>query len=217
MRMQLQESERQLQQKKKDEALAQMLHDSITGDLSLIMLAASGPEQTDKDKDLILSLSQEALRKTHAVIELLEENRHQTETPALCHGSDIRNLCCEKDAQMQQIGHTGEAHVIGDQNIPVNDECMQLIQELYANILRHCRNSTYTFAIKISEEGVSITQTNTCNDELQLQTHGGKRLELHRKTIEGLGERFTAARVEDSWTVSAWIPSSVPTRLAPAE
>lgn len=73
-----------------------MLHDSITGDLSLIMLAASGPEQTDKDKDLILSLSQEALRKTHAVIELLEENRHQTETPALCHGSDIRNLCREK-------------------------------------------------------------------------------------------------------------------------
>lgn len=57
--------------------------------------------------------------------------------------------------------------ISGDDSTVVSQECLDLVQELYANILRHAtaENATYDFAIKATPKGVRIMQSNECSGQ----------------------------------------------------
>lgn len=206
----LREVEQDLAQKNRDTNLARMLHDSVTGNLSLIMLLVDEIDPlAEKPKNMIRDLAQESLHKLHTAIDALDNCLPSTQifTDDLQEGSGIRELCLKKDKQMNEAGCHGEAMILGDETVLVPRESIDLIGELYANILRHCNGLVYSFAIKIQKEGVRIMQSNDYTDEWGASMSGGKGLALHRQAIEKRGGTLYTSKIEGSWLVNAWVPA----------
>lgn len=214
LQMELHATEQALAQKNRDAELAKMLHDSITNDLSLVMLMTDDPEEalTSEDVTRIHGLSGEALRKVHVAIRSLTDDSDDSDalTPATCTCANIRNLYRENDSQLAAIGYQGSAVISGDDSTVVSHECLDLVQELYANILRHAtaENATYDFAIKATPKGVRIMQSNECSGhDRKGIAPGGSGLLLHAKAIDALGGTFKTSIVDGLWIANAWIPA----------
>lgn len=204
----LQAAQQDLDRKNRDASLAKMLHDSVTGDLSLIMLLSNENDARDEETDnLIFSLSREALEKLHAAIDVIEGRSSPYHTQNIEGDVNyLRQLCREKDKQMNAAGCCGRTIVLGDEAALVPRECIELIQELYANIIRHCAGLPYNFVIKISSKGVRIIQSNEYADVSGSSISKGRGLSLHKQAIEKRGGTLHVNQVEDSWLVNTWIP-----------
>lgn len=212
-----------LNQRHREQELALAIHDSVTNDLSTILLIAQSDESgiidTSESLALIVKRAKHALNEAHHVIDLLEHG--DSKRAALQMGdsgkdaiSDLKSLCAAEDAKLSEFDIAGQTTIIGD--APLGSSCLQfaqeVLQELYANIKRHCapHSDEYSLILRTDIDGIRIAQTNTCDEKKHPMAgvRGGRGLQLHKERIERVGGHLWSNLESGTWTVNIWIPAT---------
>ncbi|MBW3078031.1 sensor histidine kinase [Bifidobacterium simiiventris] len=196
--------------------LARDLHDSITGDLTGIILLAQQniDDGTTQDPRLtdIMHLSEHALRNIRTMISTLSETTH-ADHPASKHAwTDIRRSIGEGQENLKRHGFTGHIDISVDASPCIEDatgtEIVHLITEIFANILRHgSAESNYYMIVTENDDAVTITQTNTVKEKMVSNLPAsGEGLRMHHMIITSLGGELRFNSEDNEWTLYALIP-----------
>lgn len=252
-------AERLLGRVTREQELAHMIHDSVANDMSTIaMLAwrAKGVEdgdERDEMLDAIYARSHHALDRVHEVIDVLNGKRELGElressgavdasgtVPQASHDSfdvTVEKYVEDQDRAMGMLGLAGVSRLntVPDTPVPepVRRATMGLLEEIYANIVRHCAMNeaagkpdagtrtpdgdgvaadgepAYSMFIDISRDGIAISEVNALADERRTLIHGRKHgdgLALQRATIESFGGTLNTSQQDGTWILSARIP-----------
>ena len=215
-RFELEKTTMRLEEQRRNMALARRIHDSVTNDLSTILLMANSADRegmTASEQREVISHIRSALKNVHQVIDLLNtsSNRRPEQDPVTLH--KVAEFCRDKDSHLRKHGFSGTSTVMGDsttRNIHMS-LVMELLNELYANILRHCTPSVdeYAIVIRCDSEGLRLVQTNSCNDGVQ-HVQGlpsGKGLDMYQSEIERTGGSMHTSYEDGSWTLNCMIPA----------
>ncbi|KAA8829403.1 hypothetical protein [Bifidobacterium tissieri] len=226
--------------KKKDILIQNMstanaLHDSISGNLSYIIIAVNyllnkTKQFTESNIDsaaileIIRDKSKESLISTRDIIHILSESRRHNK-----HSDELKNLSIDelndyiwaliskKTDDLLQIGLTGHVSSSGKllhkPNIEVQQLIISTITEVFANILRHSNNDEdYFFLITINENNINIHQGNgySCNVESLSASSPLPKSEYGiyslSKEIENIGGRVKYQRIDGCWLIHLNIP-----------
>lgn len=215
----LQIAERKLNQARRDNMLARQIHDAVSNDLSRIIMLANA-HADDDDYTTIAHQAQNALHHVHEVIDMLDSdpstdtrNKQIPRTCTLNFLDKMHQQCKAWDSYLQEKGISGLS-TIEHSNGYIDERCEEcaesIIHEAYTNILRHCqKNDEYYFNIKVSNNGIRITQTNSCNQgQSEIPgAHSGKGIELHRREVESIGGKFITSFEDNTWMLNVFIPS----------
>lgn len=223
-RHQLEQLRMELERKNRDNKLARLIHDSVTNDLSAILLLAEQLSGEDKEdvNEAIAVRARNALKEVHRVIDILDEVKttHNTldnsgTTGARLTIQGLTQLCAENDLELASLGYTGQSKVIIRTDAPVvtcPEVIKELLVELYANIVRHCKSGEdeYSLVILIEETGTRIIQTNTCRAGVQhfSDIPSGKGLDMYHSTLQSQGGKMHTNYQDDAWLVNCWLPRS---------
>ncbi len=223
-RHQLEQLQAELERKNRDNKLARLIHDSVTNDLSAILLISE--QLTDEDKkdvsETIAMRARNALKEVHRVIDILDEvktthntldNSGATDETLTVQG--LTQLCAENDLELASLGYTGQSKVIIRTVVPIAtcpEVIKELLGELYVNIVRHCKSGKdeYSLVILIEETGTRIIQTNTCRAGVQHFSGipSGKGLDMYRSALQSQGGKMYTNYQDDTWLINCWIPWS---------
>ncbi|MBT1170536.1 histidine kinase [Bifidobacterium sp. SO4] len=242
----------------REQELAHMIHDSVANDMSTIAMLSwrakgvENAEELDELLDAIYARSHHALDRVHEVIDVLNGKRDLGELRASGSVDDVDaapqvsrdsfDVIVEKyvedqDRAMGMLGFAGVSrlNIMPDAQVPepVRRATMGLLEEVYANIVRHCAMSVaagepdggaetsagsgaeagdepaYSLFIDISRDCVAVSEVNALADERRTLVHGhgrGDGLALQRTTIESLGGTLNTSHQDGTWILSARIP-----------
>lgn len=222
----LEKVESELSRRKRESNLAKDMHDSVSNDLSTILLLMEGNQESfsKEQVEIIAERSRHALNEVHRIIDILgsEEQsdrgahaRNQVACSNLMSVSDLQQWCEQKDKDLSCVGLTGASRVSveGDslfKSTHIPSELHGLIEEIYANIIRHCtpNQDEYSIIIHVGLDGWRIIQTNTCLSGVKrlIGVPSGKGLALHKAAIENAGGTLTTNFEDSTWMLNCWIP-----------
>lgn len=228
----------------RDNMLASKTHDTVTGGLSYIAFTAQRRLEDTQLSDAervawqrIDETAQRTMDNVHAVIDILGHTgesgfphsnaedygnrfvKNPSATQNESFSDMIRAHCEEGDDRLHSLGFLGESHVAGT-GAPLNvghertDECVRLLDELYANIAGHADpNQPYAMFVDVESGHLRVTETNPIpesdNGHAYRKPVSEKGLALHRDTIERIGGTLHVSREDNTWTLSADIPLGV--------
>ncbi|MCH9276139.1 hypothetical protein JS533_007630 [Bifidobacterium amazonense] len=122
----------------------------------------------------------------------------------------------DQDRAMARLGIRGISRVRCDATpvVPpsVRRTVMNLLEEIYANLVRHCAmhtNTAYSLFVTVDERCVRINEVNALAVESDTLTYGhrhGDGLAFQRAAVESLGGVLHASAQDGAWTVNAEIP-----------
>ncbi|WEV64034.1 hypothetical protein [Bifidobacterium sp. ESL0732] len=211
----------QLNKEHYDGILAEAIHDSITNELSTIILLTDDPNRkwTNQTLQLVGRAAQDAFDNIGEVIDLLNgtgntPNEFNDATRDV-HGWLVARLAHE-DSSLHALGYTGISQVRGGlgkgekANMESIGMANHLLTEIYTNIVRHASPGIdgYALVAELENGWLRITETNDCSGsglELKGVEHG-KGLGLHKDSVEAMGGTFETAAEDDSWIVNCTIP-----------
>lgn len=194
---------------------AQEMHDSVTGNLSLIARTAQrrlrvGTQEREQ-WETIERYATEALTDVRHVIERLEhtsdDHREQPHGDAVV---SLRRLIDDNERRLRGAGFTGRAILnASDDAAALPDDrriiVVGLIREIYANIIRHGDpNEPYELSVFWDRHGVEITERNVIVTQDDLT--GGHGIVQYRRTIERIGGVLDCERNGSEWIAFAQIP-----------
>ena len=205
--------------------------------------------------DAIYARSHHALDRVHEVIDILDGKRalddeDDADDEANGSGEDSRpaDLTVEleryledQDRVMAMIGMPGVSRIVTDgtpcePSAPVRRAVLGLVEELYANVVRHAAwpdavaggtvrggnvrdgghdgrsddaAQTYSLFVTVERGRIRIAEVNAIGDGTSAAVRGtrhGRGLEQQRATIASVGGTLNAAAQDGSWTVAASIP-----------
>lgn len=196
--------------------LARDLHDSITGDLTGIMLLAQkdidDSSAPDPRLDDIMHLSEHALRNVRTMISMLNETNYAYHPASEHSWTDIRRSIGEGQENLKRHGFIGHIDISAESSPYIEDapgtEIMHLITEIFTNILRHgSTKSDYYMIVTENDDTVTITQTNTVEEKIasNLPT-SGEGLRMHHMIVTSLGGELRFNSEDNEWTLYARIP-----------
>lgn len=214
---------------------ANALHDSISGNLSYIIIAinyllnkTNQFTESNINSAVILETirdkSRESLTSTRDIIHILSESRRQNK-----HFDKLKNLSVDelndyiwalisqKTDDLLQIGITGHISSSGKllhkPDIEVQQLIISTITEVFANILRHSNNNEdYFFLITINENHINIHQGNgySCDvGSLSVPSPLPKSeygIYSLSKEIGRIGGRVKYQRIDGCWLIHLDIP-----------
>lgn len=130
----------------------------------------------------------------------------------------LERYCEDQDRVMHMLGFAGSGTVVGaapdDMPEAVCDCVSALVQEIYANIVRHCQpdgDFSYSMFIALHDREVRVTVVNPLEERPVgaaplARVRRGRGLALQRESVEALGGTLNAAAQDGSWVLTAVIP-----------
>lgn len=221
-------AETELAQRNRDLLVARNIHDSITNDLSYISMVLFEGSLLHDDElvarapalfDDIEKRIKASLKEIHRVINILEVTDNTAVTsPALDFTDEIRHIVAARDADMARVLIEGTSTISLPQDPkltptePTIDMVTALINEVYANLIRHCTPSkdTYSLSIALAPDGQTliVREENSVFKE-NGNARGGfsqKGLGLHKRIIENFGGSLITSSVKGAWILESRIP-----------
>ena len=128
----------------------------------------------------------------------------------------------EQDRLLHMLGFAGSSHLEGDLfddglhdvvSPKVHETVMGLLEELYANIVRHCtpaaQPSGYSVVVDLDGDVIRITGINPLlpTPSMMRGIRHGRGLALHRTAVESLGGMLAASVQDGVWILNARIPA----------
>lgn len=199
--------------------MADDLHDSLSGKLSLIALTAQKAQRQSNDPlwKQINALSLESLDDVHRIIDTLDQKQpaiqdaHREAEASFT--ASLSKLYKEQDARLHAAGFTGSGILIGENTPAAITEkaasCMLgLVQEMYANVIRHADPAQpYSITVSISPYALEVTQVNNQRaDDTLSHGHG---LAQYEKAIKRLGGNMRRQNNGNRWVCFCHIPLDV--------
>ena len=213
----------------REQELAHMIHDSVANDMSTIAMLtwrAKGVEDDTEILDAIYERSHHALNRVHEVIDVLNGKREMEPAPQSAEpvalDIAIEKLMEEQDRLLHMLGFAGSSHLEGDLfddglhdvvSPKVHETVMGLLEELYANIVRHCtpaaQPSGYSVVVDLDGDVIRITGINPLlpTPSMMRGIRHGRGLALHRTAVESLGGMLAASVQDGVWILNARIPA----------
>lgn len=215
------------QRLERNKHLTTAIHDSITRELSAILLITgkwelnqgteSGRAQRDMQK--IGAEARIALNQMHRVIDMIddahEEDRQTDNRNAV---QALRELVNHERQSASAVGFDGSIHFTEQPGSSIDEVCLALVEgfleEIFANILRHSQpgENSYSIDIAISQDLLHISQTNDVESgavsvfEASDMRHG-RGLQFHRQMIIDAGGTMQYSLHDGHWLLSARIPT----------
>ena len=211
---------------------ANALHDSISGNLSYIIIAANyllnkTNQFTESDTNsapllkIIRDKSRESLTSTRDIIHILSESKKQSK-----HSNKLKNLSVDelndyiwaliskKTDDLLQIRLTGHVSSSGKllhkPDIEIQQLIISTITEIFANILRHSNsNEDYFFLLIINDNHINIHQGNEYSESLHVPSPLPKSdygIYSLSKEIEHIGGRVKYQSIDGCWLIHLDIP-----------
>lgn len=193
--------------------------------------------------DAIYARSHHALDRVHEVIDILDGKRALDDADDEANGSsedshpadltvELERYLEDQDRVMAMIGMPGVSRIVTDgtpcePSAPVRRAVLGLVEELYANVVRHAAwpgagsdgtgsdgraddaAQTYSLFVTVERGRIRIAEVNAIGDGTSAAVRGtrhGRGLEQQRATIASLGGTLNATAQDGSWTVAASIP-----------
>ena len=236
-------SKRQMEMAKEREALAEAkresdtmlrnmevasrLHDTVTNDLSYIIMVASTRALSTQDATEqqtlsdIIDRSQDAFAKAHEIIEVLSGvgRKQVASSQAVELRRELEAIANAEQMRLGQLGLTGTTTFSGiDTPVRVEqrnlEEIRGLFTEAFTNLRKHCTPpADYTIIADIHSDALTLTTMNSLNPSTHSSVPSpatGRGLVMHREIIESLGGTLKFANDQDTWTLHAEIPYTTP-------
>ena len=191
--------------------------------------------------DAIYARSHHALDRVHEVIDVLDGKRDLSDVmPSDAHddgvgtdstvplGARLEKFAEDQDRTMAMLGMAGVSRIkIDDAARPgpaVTDAVLSLVEEIYANIVRHAAwdgdaahgaagatgvGPAYSLFVTGTRDTIRVTEVNRiAGGESQAirGTRHGKGLALQRAAVETLGGTLNASAQDGTWTIAAELP-----------
>lgn len=217
-------AEQELSRKRRNEAIARSIHDALTGNLSYIaLLAQREMSRHDADDDAAretwLSVERnadDALRGVRRVIGLLEADDADGAGRSDEGERSFDGIMHEQEPRLDALGIRGRTVVIDRSDGAIPPERLKaayaLVEELYANLMRHCAtgDDTYFLRIAANADGITVAEANALRTSDTSGRGGlpesGTGLVRHARTIRGLGGTCDWREDDGEWLFSAFIP-----------
>lgn len=205
----------QIREEEQHLALARNLHDAITCDLSEIILISQNRSSSDVDHSQpdysdIERLGVHALTNIRMLIKTL--NGYTGEQQQAPFESSFRKTIVQHENDLALQGFHGNITMHGTvfPHIGKNraEEIVSLLNEIFANILRHAsKASRYELIININDDLLTITQTNSTDTQAQRRMpHSGFGLQLHRKAVTSYGGTLQYSCEDGEWVLHVSLP-----------
>lgn len=203
-----------LQQKEQyqKKLISRKLHDQMTSDLTYLILKIAD-EKTMQGvlKDDILSHLSNVLNNLHSIITLINSDINIKEECEENSSIIISSLLDLKDRELSSVGFEGHAEVKGiiPDKFVFTNEVVSIINELYANILRHGDKTyrKYIFRLIYDCEELRIVQINTA-DRSSIGGVSGTGLYSIKEIVKTIGGKLNIISDKDNWIIQIRIPSS---------
>lgn len=143
----LKEKERELEDTHRRMRSAVLLHDALSGKLSFLILFSGRQAENDaanrENWRIIEANATQGLQSLHQVVDLLDGNGEDPgDLPAA-----VQVIIRQSEAKLKMMGITGVSRVQIDANPNINEMLMTeitlFLEEIYANILKHCRTGRH--------------------------------------------------------------------------
>ncbi|NMM99769.1 histidine kinase [Bifidobacterium sp. DSM 109958] len=226
-------AEQELTRKRRSDAIARSIHDSLTGNLSYIALLAQrelSRLETDDDRgdegdgraaahETWLSVERnanDALRGVRRVIGLLEsDDAGNAGVPGA--ERSFEGIMRAQEPKLDALGIHGRTVVIDRSDGAVSPERLEaahaLVEELYANLMRHCATGDDVYFLRVAAdgEGVTIAEANAPRARGNAGAglpESGTGLVRHARAIRRLGGTCDWREDDGEWLFSAFIPAA---------
>ncbi len=209
--------------------LAAAIHDSITRELSAILLITEAWElnqegDTNRAKQDMQNIGKEArvaLNQMHRVIDKIDDIYDMDSRTT--NGSDavevLRDLVGNEKQSASAAGFDGSIRFTEQPGSSIDAASLCLIEgfleEVFANILRHAKpgEDSYSIDISISHDSAQIIQTNHVESEASRLVESkrlrhGRGLQAHRRAISAAGGTAEYDLHDGRWSLIARIPTT---------
>lgn len=219
--------------------VARLVHDSVTGDLSNIARVAQRQARltdSQEEREAWRSVNERTIRvldSVHAVIRQLSDGDADSVDGTHDDGSEgfmpaLRARVDQNIASLAEAGFHGQARVIDHarysrvfdpQDIAQRNGCvLRLVDEVFANIMRHGRPGldAYQVTITCEKRQIEVVSLNPIatpsgdHDDMATDLPGGDGLRFHRAEIERLGGVLSADCEDGEWVLYARVPRRQP-------
>lgn len=218
-RLALENSQKTIAQLQRDIHVASVMHDTLTNQLTNLLLLYNvrlEMARDDQERELLEQSRQEcakALDNAHVIIDMLrnDQNMHEEQIPMQQWYMQIKKSMEKQDAKLKQEGLHGiskiEESLISVQlEHSIYEEIQALVAQLYSNIKRHADpEGSFILRIFLKENKIHIMQMNDVNphDE-DVGSHKG--LALHKQLIAMLGGSLEYTIQDNTWQLEAQFP-----------
>lgn len=200
--------------REKNRAIASILHDSVTNDLSYIAALSTTHTVDDNDSwDTIAQKTRDASQSIHNIANILI---NESDAINRKH-NELQNVIKQQEDLLTRTGFKG--HIKVDNyidNILVDEkikrELYYLIIELATNIIKHADCAfKYYINISFSSKYIEITQTNIIKGDNETgEDDFGLGLKNHKHNISILGGILRYSIEEKTWVLYAQVPIQLP-------
>lgn len=207
--------------RKHDDQVALAIHDSLTGELSLAIreaqrrLRALPDEDGGDDEDRMSWMRVEGY--LHNALDGVRQVVLNLNDGGVSDGFDrdwgtrIEQAMNRGHDELGKAGYSGTVEYVhrdGAIGAPEGRECISLIQELYANIVRHGLRGkdSYRISVHIDRDGVSVQATNLVAVSDADSIESGSGLRMHADIIRKLGGEVLWRATGPQWSIEAFIP-----------
>jgi signal transduction histidine kinase len=208
----------------RDIGIASRLHDSLTNDLSYIIMMtdilsrdsdATSPHRSELES--VHERAQEAFIHAHEVIGVLKGERSPSVRNEVGAIPVLESTLKGIRSELQNFGFRGTFHIdLLDRKLGVDDEILSeivsLLGELSANIRKHCNpdQDSYEFRIGQGAGRISIMQMNTVSALPEKSSiSSGQGLRMHGVLIELLDGTMQCSMEDGVWIAAVTLPLTV--------
>ena len=208
-------SAQQIREFELKESISINLHDSITNQLSFIILLTSNkPHDTEESPtySLIEESAQSALQSTRQIIDMLT-GRNTNNANGIQWTEKILELVTKSTVKLEALGIHGKTSIQWEDISPLSLQqqsfVFSLLEEIYFNLLKHCsRQCEYFITVKKIGSCIYVNETNTIDSGKKTTQiyHSGKGLSFKKKQIENLRGTLEFGQEDMIWTLHARMP-----------
>lgn len=195
--------------------LGQVIHNSITGDLTYLILRSQrqrdDPSSMKEYIDTVEQYATYLLNEIHDVITILEEGDATSNPKNNIQSFPVKLLKVveENDKKMNNVGIHGKTYIKGriPQSTNHDNSIIILITELYTNIMRHCSkgNESYAIIITLSADQIAIVEVND-NKQASVGGKSGRGLQHCRELIAQMNGKLSISNDTEGWMIQITIP-----------
>ena len=215
-----QETQRQIEQTQRNQFMASLFHEAVSGNLTRIIVSAECIQRKNPDVyercgiANIVHYADDALRQTHQAIDMLQQNDMVPgAAKRITVQAAVTSVMASGDRRLHDLEYQGCSDVQGECNLCVDQRSLvflALLREVYTNIERHCdpHGSTYRIHIKLTGDRVLLSQTNgtTRTEDWIPAPESGRGLSLLSKQIRRYGGMVNMSTDDEQWQLSCSMP-----------